>query len=141
MTTVTDNQIQLTWQDNSDNETEFILERSQDQSNWTVIANLSANITEYLDSNTGFILSMIPSRDKSAQSNLAISIMLKLPYNNNSTSTKHSPQEKLLHHLSLPMAQLRNFSNKTPKTVPMGRLSPISPISEQTLMGKTMCGY
>lgn len=42
-------QIHLTWQDNSNNETGFVLERSPDQSNWAVIANVSPNLTEYLD--------------------------------------------------------------------------------------------
>ncbi len=51
-TAVSSSQINLTWTDNSDNETGFIIERSPDGStNWTQIATPAANATSY--SNTG----------------------------------------------------------------------------------------
>lgn len=42
-------QIKLTWQDSSNNETGFLLERSQDQNSWGIIANVATNLTQYLD--------------------------------------------------------------------------------------------
>ncbi|QIZ69533.1 DUF4347 domain-containing protein [Oxynema aestuarii] len=42
--------VQLSWQDNSDSETGFKLERSPDNTTWEAIATTEANITSYLDS-------------------------------------------------------------------------------------------
>jgi subtilisin family serine protease len=41
----------LTWQDNSNIETGYIVERKVDNSNWNVIARLPANTTSYTDNN------------------------------------------------------------------------------------------
>ena len=41
----------LTWQDNSNIETGYIVERKSNNSNWTVIARLEANTTSYTDNN------------------------------------------------------------------------------------------
>ncbi|WP_299238715.1 S8 family serine peptidase [Sulfurihydrogenibium sp.] len=41
----------LTWQDNSNIETGYIVERKSDNSNWTVIARLGVNATSYTDNN------------------------------------------------------------------------------------------
>jgi hypothetical protein len=41
----------LTWQDNSEIETGYIVERKVDNSNWNVIARLPANTTSYTDNN------------------------------------------------------------------------------------------
>lgn len=48
-TTVSANQIDLTWTDNSTNETGFILERSFNQSTWAVVASPSTNQTTFSD--------------------------------------------------------------------------------------------
>jgi len=45
---VSTSQINLSWADNSESETGFVLERSQDQSNWTPIA-LAADEISYVD--------------------------------------------------------------------------------------------
>ena len=42
-------QINLTWQDNSSNETEFKIERSGPSTGWQQIASVGANITSYAD--------------------------------------------------------------------------------------------
>lgn len=42
--------INLSWHDNSNNETGFYLQRSTDQSTWSTIATLGANTTSYQDS-------------------------------------------------------------------------------------------
>jgi len=41
----------LTWQDNSNIETGYVIERKSDNSNWSVIARLPANTTSYTDNN------------------------------------------------------------------------------------------
>lgn len=41
----------LTWTDDSDNELEFLLQRSTDRSNWTMAAELPANTTQFHDVN------------------------------------------------------------------------------------------
>jgi subtilisin family serine protease len=41
----------LTWQDNSNIETGYVVERKSDNSNWNVIARLGANATSYMDNN------------------------------------------------------------------------------------------
>jgi hypothetical protein len=43
------NQINLTWKDNADNETGYVVERSSDGSNWLTIAVLPADSTSYKD--------------------------------------------------------------------------------------------
>ncbi|WP_024772528.1 cellulase family glycosylhydrolase [Aquimarina macrocephali] len=49
-TSNSNNQINITWADNSSNEDEFEVERSADStSGWVSIANVSANMTNYLD--------------------------------------------------------------------------------------------
>jgi hypothetical protein len=53
-----DGSITLTWQDNSDDEKFFIIERSADQQNWTVIGSVGANETKFTDRLKG-----VPSRD------------------------------------------------------------------------------
>ncbi len=50
-TAVSESQINLTWDDNSSDETSFRLERSPDETNWTEIASVGANVESY--SNTG----------------------------------------------------------------------------------------
>jgi Fibronectin type III domain len=56
---VTFNQINLTWTDNADNETGYVVERSSDGSFWLTIAVLPANSTSYQDiglpANTKFL--------------------------------------------------------------------------------------
>jgi hypothetical protein len=48
-TAVSTSQINLTWQDNSPDESEFHIERSLNQSNWTEIATVGANVPGYND--------------------------------------------------------------------------------------------
>lgn len=48
---LSDNNATLTWQDNSNIETGYIVERKVDNSNWSVIARLPANTTSYADNN------------------------------------------------------------------------------------------
>jgi hypothetical protein len=43
------NQIDLTWSDNSANETSFKVERSPDGANWSQLASLNADVTSYAD--------------------------------------------------------------------------------------------
>jgi titin len=45
------NQVGLTWDDHSDNETGFRIERSLDGVNFTEIATVGANVTRYSDTN------------------------------------------------------------------------------------------
>jgi hypothetical protein len=52
-TTVSTSQINLNWQDNSNNETSFEVEWSSDGVNWLSLANVEANITGY--NHTGLI--------------------------------------------------------------------------------------
>jgi hypothetical protein len=53
-TTVSKTQIDLSWQDNSSDETQFYIERSLNGStNWSIISSVGANITQY--SNTGLM--------------------------------------------------------------------------------------
>jgi subtilisin family serine protease len=49
--TLNSNSAILTWQDNSNIETGYVVERKSDNSNWTVIARLEANVTSYTDNN------------------------------------------------------------------------------------------
>ncbi len=46
------NAIQLVWQDDADNETAFVIERSTNAINWTVIGSVGENITNYTDTTT-----------------------------------------------------------------------------------------
>jgi hypothetical protein len=48
-TTVSHNQINLSWSDNADNETGFRIDRSPDQISWVQIAQLSLNTTSHSD--------------------------------------------------------------------------------------------
>jgi len=48
-TAASDTDIALAWQDNSNNETGFKIERSLDNANWTTVATASANSTSYTD--------------------------------------------------------------------------------------------
>lgn len=50
-TTISATEIKLTWNDNSDSEDNFVVERSTDGTSWSVLETLGANITNY--SNTG----------------------------------------------------------------------------------------
>jgi hypothetical protein len=50
-TAISSNRIDLRWTDNSDNETQFLIERSNDGANFAQIAATGANVTAY--SNTG----------------------------------------------------------------------------------------
>ena len=56
-TAVSSSQINLSWTDNSNNETGFRIERSPDNSTWAEITTVSANITTY--QNTGLAASTI----------------------------------------------------------------------------------
>ncbi|MEQ9235281.1 DUF4114 domain-containing protein [Coleofasciculus sp. E2-BRE-01] len=49
LTAVSATEIELTWADNSNDETGFKIERSRDQENWTVIATTVADVTRYRD--------------------------------------------------------------------------------------------
>jgi predicted outer membrane repeat protein len=49
LTGVSATEIELTWADNSNDETGFKIERSRDQENWTVIATTVADVTRYRD--------------------------------------------------------------------------------------------
>lgn len=49
-TAISPTEIDLTWSDNSDDETGFIIERSLDNSNWNTIATVEADSTSYPDS-------------------------------------------------------------------------------------------
>ncbi|MEQ9371187.1 MAG: DUF4114 domain-containing protein [Coleofasciculus chthonoplastes F3-SA18-01] len=49
LTAVSATEIELTWADNSNDETGFKIERSRDQENWTVVATTGADITRYRD--------------------------------------------------------------------------------------------
>ncbi len=46
------NSVRLTWTDNSTNEEEFVVEKSNNNTDWINIAKLSANSTSYIDSKT-----------------------------------------------------------------------------------------
>ena len=46
---VSRNQIDLTWTDNSNNETGFLIERSLDGVRWTLVASVGADVTSYHD--------------------------------------------------------------------------------------------
>ncbi|MDD4242813.1 MAG: fibronectin type III domain-containing protein, partial [Bacilli bacterium] len=46
---ISSNQIQVTWTDNSNNETGFWLERSTDGVNWALLGYTAANVTNYTD--------------------------------------------------------------------------------------------
>jgi subtilisin family serine protease len=48
---INNNNAILTWQDNSNIETGYVVERKSDNSNWNVIARLPANTTSYIDNN------------------------------------------------------------------------------------------
>lgn len=48
---ISDNQIKLTWSDNSSNETNFLIQRSLNGIDWITIAAVNSNVTEYLDVN------------------------------------------------------------------------------------------
>ena len=48
-TTVSKSQINLSWTDNSNNETGFKVWRSLDGTNWTLIAIVGVNVTSYSD--------------------------------------------------------------------------------------------
>jgi len=48
---ISSSQINLSWTDNSNNETNFKIERKTDQSNFTELVTVNANTTEYFDSN------------------------------------------------------------------------------------------
>src|SRR5262249_52131646 len=48
-TAVSSSQINLTWQDNSSNETGFLIERSTDGVHWTLVATVGHNVTSYSD--------------------------------------------------------------------------------------------
>ncbi len=48
-TTVSESQINLSWNDNATDEDGFSVERSLDQSTWSIIASLSANANKYSD--------------------------------------------------------------------------------------------
>ena len=50
-TTVSNSQIDLTWTDNSSDETSFRIERSTDGANWIEIDSVSADVTAYSDQN------------------------------------------------------------------------------------------
>lgn len=43
--------LQLTWTDNSDNETGFYVQRGPNGSDWTTVATLVANTTQWIDTN------------------------------------------------------------------------------------------
>ena len=49
LTAVSATEIELTWADNSNDETGFKIERSRDQENWTVVATTAADVTRYRD--------------------------------------------------------------------------------------------
>ncbi|EDX74697.1 Fibronectin type III domain protein [Coleofasciculus chthonoplastes PCC 7420] len=49
VTAISATQTELTWTDNSDDETGFKIERSRDQQNWTVVATTAADATRYRD--------------------------------------------------------------------------------------------
>ncbi|MEQ8753401.1 MAG: DUF4114 domain-containing protein [Coleofasciculus sp. G1-WW12-02] len=49
LTAVSATEIELTWADNSNDETGFKIERSRDQENWTVVATTGADVTRYRD--------------------------------------------------------------------------------------------
>ncbi|MEQ9553852.1 MAG: DUF4114 domain-containing protein [Coleofasciculus sp. G3-WIS-01] len=49
LTGVSATEIELTWADNSNDETGFKIERSRDQENWTVVATTAADVTRYRD--------------------------------------------------------------------------------------------
>ncbi|MEQ8468160.1 DUF4114 domain-containing protein [Coleofasciculus sp. E1-EBD-02] len=49
LTAVSATEIELTWADNSNDETGFRIERSRDQENWTVVATTVADVTRYRD--------------------------------------------------------------------------------------------
>ena len=44
-------EINLTWNDNSDNESSFIIERGSDNTSFTQLATVDANINYYTDTN------------------------------------------------------------------------------------------
>ena len=48
-TAVSSTQINLSWQDNSDNETGFRVERSEDRTNFSLFTTTAANVTAYND--------------------------------------------------------------------------------------------
>ncbi|HET9570611.1 MAG TPA: discoidin domain-containing protein [Bacteroidales bacterium] len=48
---IIDNRVNLTWKDNSANETAFRIERSVNQTTWEFLTTVSANATNYIDTN------------------------------------------------------------------------------------------
>jgi len=49
LTGISSTEIELTWADNSQDETGFKIERSRDQENWTVVATTAADVIRYRD--------------------------------------------------------------------------------------------
>jgi hypothetical protein len=84
-TAISDHQIDLTWQDNSDNEVWFKLERSTDGVIFTQIAQMEGNITRFSDSglqpNTQYDYRIFASNDGGDSS-----------YSNIATATTFSPE-------------------------------------------------
>jgi subtilisin family serine protease len=77
----------LTWQDNSNIETGYIVERKIDNSNWSVIARLLANTTSYADNNLTsgtyyYRVKAVYNTEKSYQSN-EVSITVSTPTSSN----------------------------------------------------------
>jgi len=76
-TTASSSQINLTWADNSNNEDNFVVERSLNGIDFTVAATLAANLTSYSDTGLQsattytYRLSAVNAADSSAFSNLA----------------------------------------------------------------------
>ncbi|MEA5469011.1 DUF4114 domain-containing protein [Spirulina sp. 06S082] len=88
-------QIKLTWQDNSNNETGFLLERSQDQNSWGIIANVATNLTQYLDTSlttNGTYYYRLRAVNGVGQSQLATSNAIA--FNGKNTSTGSNPNSQ-----------------------------------------------
>jgi hypothetical protein len=75
---ITPTRIDLTWQDNSGVETEYLLERRETEiDDWTPLANLPANTLSYSDTNApaGDVFYRLTAKNDTASDSVAISIL------------------------------------------------------------------
>ncbi|MEM9542111.1 MAG: DUF4114 domain-containing protein [Cyanobacteria bacterium P01_E01_bin.42] len=138
-------QVRLTWQDNSDNETGFVLERSPDQNNWTVITNISANLTEYLDTSlttSGTYFYRVRATNGVGSSASVVSDAIA--FNNQNTSggdtsggdTSNSQQQKGNSSQQSGIFQVQNSANQQtqPGIFQLGQSSQVSQSSQTVNM-------
>ncbi|MBP0019094.1 MAG: DUF4114 domain-containing protein [Cyanobacteria bacterium SBLK] len=128
-------QIRLTWQDNSDNETGFVLERSPDQNNWAVIANISPNLTEYLDTSvttSGTVFYRLRAVNGVGQSAFVPSEAIAFNGQNPSMGSTSNPQQQQGNSQQQGISLVQNSSNQQEQSgiFQLGQSSQLLPSSQ-----------